>query len=158
MECSFFRFYGHIFMSFLSGLILWFIVGVARLLQLLLSGKYLLWKSSSSTGLGSVSEVGRFTGAYEIVCIKHAGRIVDYMQWAIWPIANLPLREVPKRSAGDGCSLKLIKAHSTLKLRIATPSEQCLRPVVFGVLFDTKKYRAIYHWKFFHPVRFMTVL
>jgi hypothetical protein len=47
--------------------------------SVLSAGKYQR-KSSRLTGLGSVSEVVRLTGAYEIVCIKHTGRIFDYMQ------------------------------------------------------------------------------
>ena len=64
--------------GFILVLSLWIVVRFVRQLQLVLAGKF-LWKSRHSTGLGSVSEVGRFTGAYEIVCIKHAGPIFDYM-------------------------------------------------------------------------------
>ena len=48
--------------------------------QVLSAGNY-EGEGRNPTGLVRVSEAGRFDGAYEIVCIKHTGQIVDYEHW-----------------------------------------------------------------------------
>ena len=64
-----------------------------------------------------MSEAGRFDGAYEIACIKHTGRILDYENASSGPL--------------------LYTSHSRGK----PPNEHWLRPVVFGYFLTAKSIR-----------------